>query len=145
MNKHLQTSARQRGATLVIGLVLLLVVTVLAVSTMNSATLGLTMTSNHQYGENAFQMADTGIDLSFTGGGLQIPQTAVTDPNGLQIGTYTAASSFQETTAAKGSSQGLGSGTFQACHFRIAATGTGARGANSTHTQEFYVLCPGGS
>jgi Tfp pilus assembly protein PilX len=143
MKMHLRTPARQRGASLIIGLVLLLVLSVLAVSTMSSATLGLTMTSNAQYGENAFQLADTAIDLSFTGGGLQLPLTAVADPGGLQIGTFTAASVFQETTAAKGSSQGLGAGTFQACHFRITANGTGPRGATATHVQEFYVLCPG--
>jgi hypothetical protein len=51
----------QRGAALIVGLVLLMVLTVLAISAMRSATLDLTMASNSQYRENAFQLAESGI------------------------------------------------------------------------------------
>src|SRR5690606_1856014 len=54
---------RQRGATLVVGLVLLLVLTVLGVSGMNMATLEITMSSNSQFQQDAFQAAETGIDV----------------------------------------------------------------------------------
>ena len=157
MNRPSRTLANQRGASLIIGLVLLLVLSVLAVSTMSSATLGLTMTGNAQYGENAFQMAETGLDLAITGGGWttaampDIPQTPVTDPNGVLIGTYAAQRSppagFQETTPppAGGFSIGIDDGTFSACHFLLQATGTAPRGATSAHNQEFYIICPGGS
>lgn len=52
----------QRGAVLIISLVLLMVLTILAISTMRTASLGLLMAGNTQYRENAWQLAQTGID-----------------------------------------------------------------------------------
>ena len=46
--------ARQRGAALVIGLILLLVLTLLAVTGMNTASTELIMAGNEQYRQNAF-------------------------------------------------------------------------------------------
>ena len=54
--------ARQQGAALVVGLVLLVVVTVLAVSGMNTATTELAMGRNDQNYENACQAAETGLE-----------------------------------------------------------------------------------
>ncbi len=53
---------RQSGAALIVSLILLMVLTVLAVSTMRTATLGLLMAGNAQYREKAFQLAQAGID-----------------------------------------------------------------------------------
>ncbi len=50
----------QRGAALVVGLVLLMVLTVLAISVMRTAALDLAMTGNAQFRENAFQLAESG-------------------------------------------------------------------------------------
>ena len=146
---------RQRGASLVIGLVLLLVLSVLAVSTMSSASFGLEMVGNAQYAENAFQMAETGVDVAITqgpfttapGGNPPIPLTAVVDVDGDAVGTYQAGVAFTESTAppSGGFSIGSGNGTFQACHFQINSTGLSSRAAQSVHQQEFYVVCPGGS
>src|SRR5882672_11919751 len=55
---------RQRGAALVIGLILLLLLTLLAVSGMNSASLEFIMAGNEQYRANAFQAAEAGIEQS---------------------------------------------------------------------------------
>lgn len=52
---------RQRGAALIIGLILLMVLTVLAISTMRTATLELLMAGNAQYRENAFRIAEAGV------------------------------------------------------------------------------------
>ena len=54
--------ARQRGAALIVGLILLLVLTVLGVSTMRTASLELVMAGNVQFRENAFQLASSGLD-----------------------------------------------------------------------------------
>jgi len=149
MNERYPMPQRQRGATLIVGLVLLLVLSVLAISTMSGATFGLTMVGNAQYSENAFQMAETGIDLSVAGyaGGASPPllPTVVNDPDGNLIGTFQAATAFQETTPPPGGGFSIGSGsaTFDACHFQTQATGTSSRGATSQNTQEFYVICPG--
>lgn len=62
MSRQITHPGRQRGAILVVGLVLLLVMTVLGISTMNTASLELGMAGNDQFSENAFQLAETGID-----------------------------------------------------------------------------------
>lgn len=54
---------KEQGAILVVALVLLLVMTVLGISTMNTASLELNMAGNEQFYENAFQLAETGIDV----------------------------------------------------------------------------------
>lgn len=55
-------SMKQSGAALIVSLILLMVLTVLAVSTMRSASLGLLMAGNAQVRQNAFQLAQAGID-----------------------------------------------------------------------------------
>ena len=62
MNIEIKNPRRQGGAILVVGLVLLLVLLVLGISTMNTASLELSMAGNDQFQENAFQMAETGIE-----------------------------------------------------------------------------------
>ena len=60
---HMNMQKKQSGAALVIGLVLLLVLTLLAVSGMNTATLEVQMAGNSQFAENAFQAASAAIIL----------------------------------------------------------------------------------
>ena len=55
---------RQHGAALVVGLILMLVLTILGVSGMSVSIFGLTMASNAQYQQNAFQAGETGIDIA---------------------------------------------------------------------------------
>ena len=69
----------QSGAALVVGLILLLVLTLLAISGMTTASLELQMAGNDQYQERAFQFADAGIEQAIQGG---IYNTNVT------LGTY---------------------------------------------------------
>ena len=60
--QHFRTRMnRQTGAALVVGLVLMMVLTILAISTMRTATLELLMAGNAQYKERAFQLAETGL------------------------------------------------------------------------------------
>ncbi|MDJ0928842.1 MAG: PilX N-terminal domain-containing pilus assembly protein [Gammaproteobacteria bacterium] len=67
MRKEMTNPRQQRGAILVVSLVLLLVMTVLGISTMNTASLELNMAGNDQFFENAFQMAESGIDQTVSG------------------------------------------------------------------------------
>ena len=55
---------KQQGAALVIGMILLVVITVLAISGMNTATTELAMARNAQNYENAFQAAETGLEYA---------------------------------------------------------------------------------
>jgi len=61
MNKTFNFPNRQRGAALIVGLVLMMVLTLLAVSTMRTSTLELAMAGNAQFHEQATQLAESGI------------------------------------------------------------------------------------
>jgi len=52
----------ENGAALVTSLILLLVLTILGVSTMSTTTMEMHMAANNQFLENAFQLAETGLD-----------------------------------------------------------------------------------
>ena len=68
MTSHYRKMYRQRGAVLIISLVLLMVLTILAISTMRTASLGLLMAGNTQYRQNAWQLAQAGIDTMLRAG-----------------------------------------------------------------------------
>jgi len=61
MDSLLPTKKNQRGATLLVALVLLLMLTVLALSSARTATLQQRMSSNLQQQNLAFQTAESGI------------------------------------------------------------------------------------
>ncbi len=139
----------QRGAVLVVGLIILMVLTVLGVSSMNTTTLELTMTGNAQFHQEAFQAAESGIDISITRRDFNTITPAVVDQMPLDVGSsyYTeATSTFMENTPVPGAafSMGVGTGSVQAFHFDVVARGTGPRNASSVHNQSFYIVGPGG-
>lgn len=140
--------ARQSGAALVVGLVLLLALTVIGVSGMNMATLELNMASNMQAQQAAFQAAETGIDIPIAQGTFTTAAPSTLAPTPLGDGSYQTQSvtSCVETTPVPdiAFSMGAGAGTVQAFHFDIVSVGTGPRNARSTHTQSFYIVGPGG-
>jgi len=138
--------SRQTGAALFVGLVLLLVMTVLGVSGMSTATLELAMAGNAQAQQQAFQAAETGIDIAIARGTFTTfePMTLT----GIAVGDaeVDVEMTFQQATGVPDTafSLGVGTGAVQAFHFDVVATGRGPRGARSTHTQSFYVVGPGG-
>jgi len=68
-NLHLSaTPAGQQGAALVVGLLLLLVLTILAISGMTTASLEMLMAGNEQYQERAFQAADSAVERAIAAG-----------------------------------------------------------------------------
>ncbi|HEY5624174.1 MAG TPA: pilus assembly PilX N-terminal domain-containing protein [Gammaproteobacteria bacterium] len=147
-----QSVERQKGAALVVGLVLLMVLTILGISGMNTATLELTMASNAQFQQDAFQAAETGIDIAISSaqlGNAINGQNIVVPPTTLGDGVSTAESitTFELATPVPDRAFSLGegsTGSVQAYHFDVVATGMGPRNATSTHTQSFYVIGPGG-
>ncbi len=139
--------ARERGAALFVGLVLLLVMTVFGVSGMSTATLELAMAGNVQAQQDAFQAAETGIDIAISGGDFTT-LAAVTLPS-ITVGDaeVIVETTFQQSTGVPDSAFSLGIGissTVQAYHFDVVAVASGPRGATSTHRQSFYVVGPGG-
>lgn len=141
---------RERGAALVVGMILLLVLTLLAVSGMNTASTELVMAGNEQYQENAFQAAEMGIEQGLVRGdfnpgtasevldvGTDVPgSTPNTDEYSTNITPWPAVNSPMPAM------WGNRWNAFSSFHFEIQSTGTSVRNARTVHTQGMFVIAP---
>jgi len=151
MNRHIHTK-RQDGAALVVGLILLVVITILAISGMNTATTELAMARNDQNYERAFQAAETGLAAALgTGGGFDTLVGATVTQTITANETVTAQITFEDSSPVPDRAFSLGAGSgIAAYHFNAIATAASLRDpANPTdrdssaeHTQAFYVVGP---
>ena len=139
------TRSAQTGATLVVGLVLLLVLTVLGVSGMNTATMEITMAGNTQFQQDAFQMAEDGIDVAIAQRNFTTLAPSVVAWVNNPTYDRQSVTTFQMNTPVPdlGFSMGVGTGSVQAFHFDVISVGRAARNATATHNQSFYVVGPG--
>lgn len=136
--------SRQGGAALVIGLILLLVLTLLAVSGMNTASLELVMAGNEQYRQRAFQAADTGIEeaLTILPGGT-VAQSCVPEPvtdKDTADGTgdhYTVTAQYRGDSTPKGVFTVDG---YADINYQIVSTGKSARNAQTELTEGASLL-----
>jgi type IV pilus assembly protein PilX len=146
--------ARQRGAALVIGLLLLVVLTVLAVSGMSTATMELAMAGNNQHSNRAFEAASSVLEselrrtdlepLAVPGDLPDIPANvgrAYDDGAGNAIATANAHTSYLATTGTAGWQLGT-SHAFSAHHFESRSDGNAAKGASTNQLQGFYIIGP---
>lgn len=151
--KTMTVTGRQQGAALVVGLILLVVVTVLAISGMNTATTELAIARNDQNYENAFQAAETGIETALAQPRFDtIANTTLTQTINVNDDVE-AVIRFETATLVpdRAFSLGVGSG-IAAYHFTATATaesrraGVGGpetdRDASAVHRQSFYIIGP---
>lgn len=140
--RSLGSPAREKGAALIVGLVLLLVLTVLGVSGVNMATLELQMTGNTQAAQFAFQAAETGIDVALSGNVDTVAAVTYVDvPLGDGTYTFDAQIVCAATTPVPEGIYSEGGGA-RAIHFDATSTGNGPRNAISVHTQSVYIIGP---
>jgi len=155
MNTKYQTMIdrkRQQGAALIVGLMLLVVITILAVSGMNTATTELALARNDQTYENAFQAAETGLETALAQGGFNttavIPVTSPTS----SYEVITTSIQYEESTLVPDRAFSLGSGSsIAAYHFTATSQAqylmspgnVTDRDATAVHTQAFYIVGPG--
>lgn len=143
---------KQSGAALVVGLLLLVVITVLAVSGMNTATTELAIARNDQGYENAFQAAETGLEAAIAQGQFNtVANTTLTHTITGTSNSYNAEVQFEDETLVpdRAFSLGVGSG-ISAYHFlatsvaesRRSTAGTTDRDSSAIHTQAFYIVGP---
>lgn len=149
---------RQTGATLVIALILLLVMTILGISTMSTAGMDIRMAANKRFAENAFQLAETGIETAIQ----QINAAGVPPAPGptncpvsgtIALGPATTVPSlngtFQSGTDFCGESpdySGASSlGKITQFHYRTDSQGVAQSGSSSLNRQGFFIRGPGGS
>jgi type IV pilus assembly protein PilX len=142
---HLERSSnKQKGAALIVGLVLLLVLTVLGISGMNTALLEMTMAGNTQAAQLSFQAAETGIDVAMSGNVSTSSPVTYTDIGMDDDDSY----SFTASIVCAGTTpvpEGIYSenGSARAIHFDATSTGVQTvRNARSVHTQSVYIVGP---
>jgi type IV pilus assembly protein PilX len=152
--RMLHNQRNQQGAALVVGLILLVVITVLAISGMNTATTELAMARNDQNYENAFQAADTGLEQVLGQNSFNTLADSEITYTVNANDSVTSRIEFEESTLVpdKAFSLGVGSGVV-AYHFLATAEAKSQRaGADSgtrtdrdsaaIHTQAFYIVGP---
>lgn len=147
MNRAYPTAGRQQGAALVVGLILLLVLTILAVSGVLTSTMELRMVRNTQSQERAFQAAEVAVEDALANPVLSTSsvfvQAPVAVPNGYGD-TYAYQMQFVGQTPLGTGMTGFSIGSaFQSYHFQVDSTGNGPDNALAQHTQSFYVVGPG--
>jgi type IV pilus assembly protein PilX len=142
----------QQGAALIVGLVLLVVITVLAISGMNTATTELAMARNDQNYENAFQAAETGLENSMGQGAFNTNASVAVVTTINAHDSVSSQIAYEGTTIVPDRAFSLGSGSgVSAYHFLATATAKSQRDTGSTtdrdsaavHTQAFYIVGPG--
>ena len=153
MNSLMQRK-KQTGAALVVGLILLMVITILAISGMNTATTELAMARNDQNYENAFQAAETGLERALSQGSFNTLAGTVMpvyDIDAFGHDSVTAEILYEDSTMVPDKAFTLGAGSgISAIHFIATSTATSLRDpggstdrdASAIHTQAFYVVGP---
>jgi type IV pilus assembly protein PilX len=139
----------QSGAALVVGLLLLLVLTVLAISGMSTASLELVMAGNTQYHQNAFQAAETGVEWALINGKFN-PGAGLEGPTTTKIGTseieaFTTSITPQLGGAAQPALWGASWDSFSTYHFEVASAGVSARNARAASMQGIAIIAPADS
>jgi type IV pilus assembly protein PilX len=140
-NSMSATRRSQQGAVLVVGLVLMLVLTVVGISGMNTATMEITMANSAQVQQDAFQLAENAIDIALatenytTAGPRTVALLGTPDFDRQAVTTYT-----DINTGIPGEANSMGvPGAMVAWHFEVVAQGLGPRNAAAAHTQGFYI------
>ena len=141
----------QQGAALIIGLLMLVVITVLAVSGMNTATTELAMARNDQTYENAFQAAETGLETALSQNAFSTGGQVTITPAPVGLESITVTIDYEESTLVPDRAFSLGVGSGIAAHhfnvtsnanYRLDQNVVSDRDASATHLQAFYVVGP---
>ncbi len=139
---------RQSGAALVVALILLVALSLMAISSMNTASLDLIMAGNEQYRSRSFVASEAGIEYAMDFGTLDTSSnfsqasTAVGSGSDTFSYTITRPNNGVPESAPEFNSLNAGSGV-QRVTFRITSIGGSERGSTTTHTQEMYKVIRG--
>lgn len=142
----MSTRSEERGAALVVSLMLAAALSILAIAGISDVTAELAMTRNLALERGAFAAAASGIELALGSAPFEVGRdTEVT----LELGAdrefvVSAVTRFVGLTEVPdhGFSMGASRAGIVAHHFEIHAIATGPRGAQSIQHQGFYVLGP---
>ncbi|MGI9290568.1 MAG: pilus assembly PilX family protein [Gammaproteobacteria bacterium] len=151
MNRH---PKYESGAAMVVALLMLLVMTILGVSTMSTATMEMRMAANDRFSENAFQLAETGLDTDraeLSQGTLQPPPAGVANTCSTQQAAVTVADlggTYQTQICFIGDLPDLSAqsslGKIRTYHFQNNSQGVANGQATSLHRMGMSAQGPGG-
>lgn len=138
----------QRGTALIMSLVILMILTILGVTAMSTASLEEKMSGNTQETNKAFEAAESGLnDAMNASGGLDLNTSSLSPKtlspfsyDGGKSGSATVSTWFVQFTAPKRGS-GYGS-NFEAANFEQASTGTTTVGAKAVVHQGVAQIVP---
>lgn len=143
----------ERGSALVVALMMLVVLTVLAITGMNIASTELVMAGGEQDRTRAFSAAEIGVERAIreiiAGDVDAVPgnvvDEAATDVDGSSVNASsgTAVERYETSTAYRGETSLITNNSvekFSAFHFEITSRGTSARGAQATHVQGVLLV-----
>jgi type IV pilus assembly protein PilX len=133
----------ERGAALVVGMVLLVILTLLAISGMNTATTELVMAGNEMYQENAFQAAETGIERTAATSVFNPATPALPVPPTVTLANGDRYAATVQPLGPSPPPPGYTLGEFGAENFEIQSTGLSERNAQTRHVQGLFLIVPG--
>jgi len=137
---------RQKGAALIIALMLLVIVRVRAVSAVGTASPEMVMAGNEQFRQRAFQAAEIGVEKGIKQL-AKIPQDNVAHTDASVTVTSQSQDSYVITSQYIGEDDDIpnySAGKFVGLHYRIDSTGSSQRNSTSVHHQGAYVVGSGG-
>ncbi|HEX7046688.1 MAG TPA: PilX N-terminal domain-containing pilus assembly protein [Gammaproteobacteria bacterium] len=140
---------RQRGAALIIGLILLLVLTILGVASMKSARFQLLMSGNEQFYVQAMNAAEAAIEAQIASNSFLTTYEAPSNEISANMPDNISGSSrIQFLNSGTAPDGGYSDGTLT-YRFLIEADGASPAGADARARiklrQGIYILAPGGS
>ena len=147
MKRQLSRHKSQGGAALIVGLMLLVIVTLLAVTAMGTANTELVMAGNEQFRERAFQAAETGIEMAVRKSRSSDPDVPMTC--GAHFDTASTPMPSQAQDAYSSRLDYVGSTPMveetskaTGVTFSVNSSGTSVRNAGSVHDAGIWVLGP---
>lgn len=139
----LHIAKQQSGAALIIALILLVALTLMAISSVNTASLDLIMAGNEQYRSRAFTAAEAGIENALRTGTFNSQtnfSASASTGTGQDGYTYKITSPNSGVVEAAPTGYSSGGGQFGAVYFRIESEGVSERGTRATVTQELFQV-----
>lgn len=137
---------RQRGAALVVGLIMLLILTILAFTGVNTAITELAMANNEQFRRNAADASSAGVEQAIASIGM-VGTTAGASRSIAPTAIGNDATRYSTVTRYVGYETGLPQSSadkFIGLHYEIESTGTSARNARDVQTQGVMVVASAG-
>jgi len=144
--------SQQRGTVLIMSMLMLLIMTLIGITTMNTATLEEKMSANSMNSNISMQASESAVDAALDDTANLVTALHSGAPVNVTVNlgnanvTSVAAIQFIGSTIAPGFSFGNNQGTFSTYQFTATGTGTvPAANATTVTVQGVYRVGPGGS